>query len=120
MNYCNSHIHVSKVGENYCLECGEKLQPETVKDSSSDDGLDSVVQRIVEAVTYRGTNDHEDVRSILKSERNRVLDEIAQKLPEEKEAKAPYSIMELEKAFQNGRSQALREVKKILEELKHG
>ena len=32
-----------------------------------DDGLDDVVDRIRKAVNYKGNDDHEDVRSILKS-----------------------------------------------------
>lgn len=45
---------------------------------------------------------------------DQLLTTISKHLPEKKEAKAPYDILELEKAFQNGRSQAIDEVNKLL------
>lgn len=47
-----------------------------------------------------------------------LLDRIIAELPEKKEAKAPYDILELEKAFQNGRSKGLDEVLAVLESMR--
>lgn len=56
--------------------------------------------------------------TIYATSNNKLIQSIEDKLPKSKEPKAPYDILELEKAFQNGRTQALTEVKSILESMK--
>lgn len=58
------------------------------------------------------------IMQLIKADRTALIDRIIASLPEKKEAKAPYDILELEKAFQNGRSKGLDEVLVVLESMR--